>query len=121
MVSNCLGDLRGHALLNLQAAAVHLHKAGNLADADDLFVGQISHMAFAEEREHVMLAETEQIDILDEDHLVIGFGIESTVEPFFHILMVPTGEESKRSFYTRRRFLQPLPLWIFTKLSQQIQ
>ena len=45
-----LGDLAGHALLNLQAAREHVYQASDLAEAEDALVRQIGHMGFAEKR-----------------------------------------------------------------------
>jgi hypothetical protein len=71
LVANRLGHLRREALLHLQAAREDVHHTRDFAQADHPPIRQIRHMAPAEEREHVMLAEAIEIDVPDDHHLVI--------------------------------------------------
>ncbi len=43
---NASRDLLGQALLNLQTPRENVHDAGNFAQADDPFLGQIGHVDF---------------------------------------------------------------------------
>ena len=71
-----LGDLDGEPLLHLQPAREHVHEARDLREADDLAVGEVGHVGLAEERQQVVLAHREDVDVLDDHHLVVGDGEE---------------------------------------------
>lgn len=47
----------GEAFLNLEAAGEEVDDAGEFADAEDVAVGDVADVAFAEEGEHVVFAE----------------------------------------------------------------
>ncbi len=71
---------RGEALLHLQAAGEDIDEAGDFAEADDLAVGHVGDVRLAEEGKQVMLAHGEELDVLDDDHLVVVDVEESFVE-----------------------------------------
>src|SRR6202158_6422479 len=77
---NGLCNLAGHALLNLEAARKHVHQAGDLAEPEHALVRQVSDVGFAEEREEVMFAKAEELDVFHDDHLVVGDAEGSAVE-----------------------------------------
>ena len=52
-------DLLSEALLDLEAAGIGFHHAGNLAEAGDLAVGDVCHVGLADEGEHMVLAQGE--------------------------------------------------------------
>jgi hypothetical protein len=87
------GDLGGEALLNLQAAREELDEARDFAEADNTSVGDVGNVDFAEEREQVMLAETEHLDIFHDHHFVVGDGEEGAFEEGLGIFLVSLGEE----------------------------
>ena len=66
------GDLRGHLFLHLEAARVGLDHARELADADDLAVGQVADVRAADDRRHVVLAVALELDVAQHDHLVVA-------------------------------------------------
>ena len=49
-------------------------------------------MHLPEERQHVVFAEAEHLDIFDDDHLVIAHREESAFEQSFGIFLVSLGE-----------------------------
>ena len=57
------GDLAGKPLLNLQAARVHVHEPGHFAESDDFLVRNVGDVAFAEERQQVVLAQAIELDV----------------------------------------------------------
>ena len=87
------GDLGGEALLNLQAAGEEFDQARNFAEADDFAVGDVGDVHFAEERQHVVLAEAEHFDVFDDDHFVVGDGEERAFEQSFGVFGVAAGEK----------------------------
>src|ERR1700694_1509850 len=69
-----LSDLRGHPLLHLEAPAVQLDQARQLAEADQPAARDVADMYPAEEGQQVMLAERVHLDVLDDDHVFVGLG-----------------------------------------------
>ena len=66
---DALLDLQCHALLNLQPVAIDVDDTGYLREPRDVSVGNIGHMNLSIERQHVMFAKREKVDVLDNDHL----------------------------------------------------
>src|SRR3954468_7425128 len=75
-----LGDLLGEALLKLEPARKHIHQSRELAYTEDTAVGDIADMAAAEKREHVMLAEAIELDVLHDHHAAGGLGKERVID-----------------------------------------
>jgi len=75
---NCVGNLIGQALLNLKAATKDIDDPGDLAQADDLLVRKVCHVSTSKEREHVVLTQRVELDILDDHHLV-GVGLKDGI------------------------------------------
>src|SRR5207245_4141822 len=51
------GDLASHPLLNGEPPGEETHQPGELGDADDVLVGDVTQVGVAEERKGVMLAQ----------------------------------------------------------------
>ena len=64
-------DLVGQALLHLEPPGEHLHDPRDLAQSEQSSLGNIGDVRLSEERQHVVLAERIQLDVLDEDHVVV--------------------------------------------------
>src|SRR5712692_9521939 len=109
-----LGDLAGHALLNLQAAREHVNHAGNLAEPQHTLVRQLGHVGLAEKRQQVMFAETEEFDVLHDDHFVVGHAERRAVQYMIQIQVVPTGQILERFLVTLRRLAQPFAIGILS-------
>ena len=58
-ISDTIPDLDGKPFLHLEPSGVGLHNPGYLAQASDLTVGNVGHMALPDEWQHVVLALTE--------------------------------------------------------------
>jgi len=69
----------------LQAAREHVYDAGDLAEAQDPLVGEIGNVGLAEERQEVVFAEAEELDVLDDDHLVVSHAEGCTIEDMIEI------------------------------------
>ena len=74
-----LRDLHGQPLLHLQPAREHVHEARDLGEADHLALRDVGHVGLAEEGQQVVLAQAEDVDVLDDHHLVVGDGEERLV------------------------------------------
>jgi hypothetical protein len=88
-----LGDLGGEALLNLQATRKEFDEARDFAEADDTSVGDVGDVNLAEEREQVVLAEAEDLDVFDDDHFIVVHGEERTFQQGLGIFLISLGEE----------------------------
>ena len=64
-------DLKRHALLHLQTVGKDVHHAGYLRESGDIAVRDVGYVGLAIERQHVVFAEGEEVDVLDDDHLGI--------------------------------------------------
>ena len=73
-------DLGGHALLHLEPAREDLDQARDLADADDPLARDVRDVRLAEERQDVVLAEREEIDVAHDDHLGVRLREERAVD-----------------------------------------
>src|SRR6266404_9384787 len=107
-------DLAGHALLNLQSPREHVHQPCDFAQSDYLFARQICHVCLSKERQQVMLAQAEKLDVLDDDHLVIAHAERRAIQQMVHVLVIPTGQEFQRFLVTLRRLLQTFALRILS-------
>ena len=59
-------------LLRLQAVRKDVDDAGDLRQADHLAIRQVADMRLADDRHHVVLAMRDELDVLDDDHVVIA-------------------------------------------------
>ena len=75
-----LRDLRGETLLHLQAPAEHLDQARDLREPHHLALRQVGDVRAPEERQHVVLAEAVEVDVLHDHHLVVADVEERVVE-----------------------------------------
>src|SRR5215471_3326876 len=114
-----LGNLDSEPLLHLQAARKSIHQPGNFAQTDDLAAGNVGYVNLTEKREHVVLAQAEHLDILDDYHLVIGHIEHSALEQFVWILAVALGQVLQAFLHALRSSEQAIALRIFTYSDQQ--
>ena len=69
-----LGDLLGQPLLGLGPVSVELDEAGQLGQPEDPVGGQVPQVGHTDERQHVVLADRPDRDVLDHDQLVVALG-----------------------------------------------
>ena len=72
IIPDALGDLGGEALLDLQTMRVALQHPRQLGDAHHPAVGQITDVGLSDHRQHVVLAETDEADVAQDDQLIIA-------------------------------------------------
>src|SRR5258708_2300133 len=109
-----LRDLAGHALLNLQAARKHVDHAGDLAEPQNTFVRQIGHVGLAEERQKMVFAETEEFDVLHDDHLVVGHAERGAVQYMVQVQVVTAGQILESFLESLRRLAQPFAIRVLS-------
>ena len=90
---DALAYLLRHALLYLQAVGEAIYHAGYLAQSGHMSVGDVGHVHFAVEGQHVVFAEGIEIDVPHDDHLAIVFAELGRVEYGHGVLFVATCHE----------------------------
>src|SRR5688572_10070465 len=115
-----LGDLRREPLLHLQPAREDVDDAGDLAQPDDLAVRNVGHVAFAEERQQVMLAEAVHVDVAHHHHFIVGNVEERAVDDFVHVRAVPARQKAERLLDATRRLGEALAVGVLTKRGEQL-
>src|SRR5215469_4041356 len=88
-----LCDLGGEALLDLKAAREEFDQPWNFAEADDFAVRNVGHVHLSEERQHVVLAEAEHLDVFHDHHFVVGDREERALQQRFGVFVIAPGEE----------------------------
>ena len=113
--------LHREPFLYLQAAGKDVHDARNLAQAGDILFGDVRDMSLAEERQHVVLAEGKEVDILDNDHLLIIFLLEhGGAEDGLGVFAVAFCQKLHRFSYSQRGFQQSLALGVFSQEGKDV-
>ena len=79
-------DLLGKSLLYLKSVAIDIHYTCNLAQSGNFAIWDISHMYFSIEWKNMMFAHREEINVLNDDHLVVCFLKECISQYFTGIL-----------------------------------
>ena len=114
------GDLIREPLLYLQPARKHVHEARDLAQSNNLALGNVGDVALAEERQQVVLAQAVEVDVLHDQHLVIIDREERVVEHRVDIGGITVGQEPKRLLHSLRRVDQPLTRRVFSQFRQEL-
>ena len=114
-VLDALGDLRRQPLLYLKAPSEGVNQAGNLAQPDHLAFGNVGDMHFAEERQHMVLAEAEHFHVFYDDHLVVTDCKQRSLQQLFGIFLVSLGQVLQCMLHTLRCAQQPFTLRVFTQ------
>ena len=113
-----VADLLGQALLDLQAAGVSLHHAGDLGKPGDAAVRDVGDMGLADKREHVVLAQGEQFDVLDQDHLAVRLREYGGTDDGLAALLIALRQELPGLRHALGRLDEPLALRV---LAQQLE
>lgn len=86
-------DLEGEAFLDLKPAGEGLNDPSYLAEPCDLAVRDVGYVTLSEEWHHMVLTSREQLDVLDEDHLLVLFRKQGRLDYLDTIFLVALGEE----------------------------
>ncbi len=71
-------------------------------------------MHLAVKRQHMVLTQAEELNVLHDHHLVVFHAVDSTVHYLFDILGIPARQITQRLFHSLRRAQQPVTFRIFT-------
>ena len=112
---NAFLNLQRHALLHLKPVREDVYHTGNLAQPRDVAVRNISHVRFAIERQHVVLAQGEEINILHNHHLTVFFLELGRTQHFMRVHRITLGQGQHSLGHTFRCLQQSFTLHIFTQ------
>src|ERR1051325_729820 len=113
-----MGNLLGQSFLNLQAASKHINNSRYFTEAEYFVAREISHVRLAEEGQHMVLAEAEELDIFDDHHLVILDLEDGAVKEFVNVGMITAGQKTESLAHTFGRTHQSLTSRVFTEAGQ---
>ena len=95
-----LANLQCHAFLHLKAVRETVDHTGNLAQAGNVSVGDVGHMHTSVERQHVVLAQGIEVDVLHNNHLAIVFLELCRIEQRHGVLTVSACERGHGTRHT---------------------
>ena len=119
-VLEAVSDLHRQTLLDLQAACECINYACNLAESGDLSVRDVGDVALADEREHMVLAGTVQLDILDYYHLLVFLLEHRALNNLRAVLRISLCEELKGLRHALRRLDQAFALRVLPYQAQYL-
>lgn len=96
------GDLLCEAFLNLKAAREGFGDTSELAESEDELVGDVADRDLAGERDEVVLAEREDVNVTDDDHLLVVLGEDGIVDHVNQTLLVSLRHPHERLGVTLR-------------------
>ena len=108
-------DLLCEALLHLKTMAVDVHHAGYLAQSCDVSVGDVCHVSLAIEWQHMVFAHREEVDVLDDDHLVVFLGKECVSQNLVRVLCVSACKHLHGFGHSHRCLDESLTLRVFAQ------
>src|ERR1039457_3315087 len=119
-ILDSVGQLSRQSFLHLQAPRKHLNKTGNLAQPDHLALWYVGHMHFAEERQHVVFAEREHLNVLDDHHLVVIHVEQGAAQHLGGVLVVSFGQEGHRLLHACGRSHKTVAGGVLAKTAQDL-
>src|SRR5215470_9052045 len=114
------GDLRGEPLLDLKPLGEHVDEPRDLREADDLLVRHVRHVTLADEYQQMMLTQTREVDVFDDDHLVVILDEERAVEHVFDFLVVTRRQIAQGRFDALGRLDETLTIDVLAQLLQDL-
>src|SRR5688572_25764380 len=114
-----LGHLHGEPLLHLEALRVHVDDARDLRQPDHPAARQVADVRLADERQEVVLAEAEELDVAHDHHLVVVDAETRAVDQSVWIDVVPRRQLVVHAPHPLRRADQPFALGILADLRQE--
>jgi hypothetical protein len=120
LLPNRIRDLAREPLLDLQTPAEDIDQPRNLAQADYLGPWNIGDVTLAEERQEVMLTETVEVDVLDDDHLAVVDREQRVVEDCVDVHVVAARQKLEGLLDAFGSVQQSLAARIFTDLGKEL-
>ncbi len=120
-VAQEVGYLARHALLDLQAAGVHVDDAGNFGEAEHPAVWNVGNVSAPNEGQHVMFAKAIEFDIAYDDHFIVLDFEDGVVDESFCIDVVACEEFSIHTGHAGGGFLQAFSCGVFAKSGEHAE
>ena len=105
--------LRSKALLHLQTTSKDIHNTRDLAESRYIFIGDVTNMSFAKERQHMMLTHGKEVNIFYNYHLPIFLTEHGRAQYLLGVFSVSFSKESERLCYPFGCFNQTFSVGIF--------
>src|SRR5450759_3239594 len=115
---NRFSNLCCETLLHLQSTRKYIHQPSHLTEPNHLPLRNIRDVDLAEERQKVVFAEAEHLNILDDHHLVIRHIEHRAPQSFLWVLLVAFGQILHRTFHTFGSMPQAITLWVLAETDQ---
>ena len=112
-------DLARHALLDLEAVRVHVDEARHFAQADHPTGRQIGDVHASKKRQQMVLAEAEEVDVLDHDEVVVLLFEKGVPDDFRRIDVVALGQIAVGLGHAQRRVDKAFARGVLTQFLQQ--
>ena len=120
-VVECVGNLRGEALLHLQSSRKGINKARNLREANDATARHVTDGGHTRERKEVMLAKGVERNSLHNDEVASWCArrlLEDGAENFVWVARVAAGELEHGASNAGWRLYEPVARWILANGTQ---
>ena len=114
-----IGDLLGHALLNLKAPCEHVDDARKLGNPENLTFRNVAYGAPAVERQHVMLTHRIKLDVLQYHHVISAAGEIGSVHDGFNVLAVAARQKREGLRDTLGSFLKTFTIGILSQFNKK--
>src|SRR5262245_29322963 len=114
------GDLYSQSFLDLKSAREDIHDARNFAQSHHFLVGQIADVNFSVERQQMMLAHAEEIDVLYDNHLIVFNWEKRTVQEVIDVAVIALGHEAEGLGHSLGSLDEPVPSGCFAKCQQHL-
>ena len=111
---NAVSDLNGKPFLHLKTAGVSFHHPCDFAQTCDFAIGDISHMTFAYERQHMMFASGVKVDVLHQHHLLVLFIENGLADDGLPILLITFSQILQGFCHSFGCFEQAFPIWVLS-------
>ncbi len=118
---NSLGDLASQVFLNLQTTGEHVDDARDLGQTDYLAGRDVGNMGLADERQHMVLAQRVQLDVLDDHHLVVVGVEQCAVDDLVQRLVIAVAEKLHGLGGALRCALEAITLRLLSQVGEDVE
>src|SRR6516164_3388497 len=115
---NRVSDLRCESFLHLQSPRKDLHQPRNSGESNHFSIRDIRDVDLSEERQKMVFAQTEHLNILDDHHFVVSYVEHRAQQNLLRVLLVALGQILHRSFHTFGSVPESITLWVFAETKQ---
>src|ERR1039458_8161205 len=103
----------------VQTCALPIY-ARNLAQPDHLLLWQVGHVHLAVERQHVVLAQAEELDVPHHHHFVVLHLVQRSIQNLLDVHSKTAGQEAQGLVHTLGRTRQAIALRVLAQAAQHL-